>query len=278
MLVRRCYLNPSAFAQFRPYFVCSGFQVVDCPSYTASGKNGADIQMVMDVLDTLEHKTYFDEFILLSGDSDFTPLLYRLRAHDRRTVVLPLGMSATAYRSAADVVLTEETFIKRGLLAEPDQVDTVAPIVAPGPADRARSMKAPKPSDSAGAALAGKDACPAPGKQPEQSRYEEIRNEAALYIRDLVMGSDKPVCAATLASQLRDHFGERIEAKWNGAGTFKAFVLGLTPVPGRRFSVSWADSGWFYNSRKHTLPANPKTAVHSSESDGQPSPCLLADG
>ena len=42
-------------------------------------KTGTDIHMVMDVLDTLEHRTRFDEFIVLSGDADFTPVLLRLR-------------------------------------------------------------------------------------------------------------------------------------------------------------------------------------------------------
>ena len=93
----------------------SGFQVVDCPPFTATGKNGADIQMVMDILDALEHKTSFDEFILLSGDSDFTPVLLRLRAHDRRTMILTAGLSAAAYRAACDVILTEEMFVEHAL-------------------------------------------------------------------------------------------------------------------------------------------------------------------
>jgi hypothetical protein len=46
------------------------------------------------------------------------------------------------------------------------------------------------------------------------------------------MWSDEPVSAATLASELWDHFDERLDATWNGAGTFKAFVLGL-PLEGR---------------------------------------------
>jgi uncharacterized LabA/DUF88 family protein len=54
--------------------------VVDCPPLTQRGKTSADVYMVMDVLDALEHKTEFDEFIILSSDADFTPVLLRLRA------------------------------------------------------------------------------------------------------------------------------------------------------------------------------------------------------
>ena len=64
ILIRRCYLNPKLFYNFRPYFTRSAFSVVDCPPITQRGKNSTDIQMVMDILDLMNHPTRFDEFIL----------------------------------------------------------------------------------------------------------------------------------------------------------------------------------------------------------------------
>ncbi len=58
--------------------------------------------MVMDVRDVLNHDTRFDEFILLSGDADFTPVLHRLRAHARRTVVFANDHTAAPYTAIAD--------------------------------------------------------------------------------------------------------------------------------------------------------------------------------
>lgn len=115
VLVRKCYLNPRTFHTFRPYFTRSAFDVVDCPPLTAQGKNSSDIRMVMDILDTLEHPTRFDEFIILSGDADFTPVLLRLRAHDRRTSVLAVGFAAEAYKSASDCVITDDVFVDQAL-------------------------------------------------------------------------------------------------------------------------------------------------------------------
>jgi hypothetical protein len=115
ILVRRCYLNPKPYARYRPFFTRGAFRVVDCPSLTARDKNSADIQMVMDILDTMNHSTYFDEFIIMSGDADFTPVLLRLRAHDRRTIVLTTGPTAEAYLAACDRVITEEVFVEHGL-------------------------------------------------------------------------------------------------------------------------------------------------------------------
>jgi NYN domain len=133
-LIRRCYLNPKLFYNFRPYFTRSAFSVVDCPPITQRGKNSTDIQMVMDILDLLNHPTRFDEFIILSGDSDFTPVLLRLRAHDRRTAILTIGPIAPAYRAAADLVVSSDTFIEDGLGIVPVPLDeTGVPVEVPPP-------------------------------------------------------------------------------------------------------------------------------------------------
>lgn len=116
ILVRRCYPNPDAgFRRYRSFFTSAAFSVIDCPSMTRAGKNSADIYMVMDILDTLNHRTNFDEFIIFSGDSDFLPVLLRLRAHDRRTMTLAIDFMPPAYRAACDVVISEETFIEEAL-------------------------------------------------------------------------------------------------------------------------------------------------------------------
>ena len=120
VLVRRCYLNPRTFHSYRPYFIRSAFSVIDCPNLTDKGKNSSDIHMVMDIIDTLSHHTRFDEFIILSGDADFTPVLLRLRAHDRRTAILTIGPAAEAYKAACDRVISEDVFIEDALGVLPE--------------------------------------------------------------------------------------------------------------------------------------------------------------
>jgi len=115
ILIRRCYLNPQSFHWSRPFFIRAGFEVVDTPALTAQGKTSADVQMALDMVDTLNHTTRFDEFILFSGDADFTPVLRRLREHDRRTIVLATGPTAVAYRSVCDQVVDEERFVEQAL-------------------------------------------------------------------------------------------------------------------------------------------------------------------
>lgn len=114
-LVRRCYANPLSFGRFRASFVRSGFEVIDTPPLTQHGKTSADVHMVIDILDTLALPTRLDEFLICSGDADFTPVLIRLRKHDRRTTVLAVGPAASAFMAASDVQIPEALLLERGL-------------------------------------------------------------------------------------------------------------------------------------------------------------------
>jgi hypothetical protein len=116
ILVRRCYANPSLMRYFRGAFLRAGFQIIDCPSLTGRGKNSADITMVIEALDLIGHETRFDEFIVLSSDADFTPLLTRLRLHDRRSIIYSNAVTASAYRALCDGMVEEEALI--ALLAD----------------------------------------------------------------------------------------------------------------------------------------------------------------
>ncbi|MDR3495151.1 MAG: NYN domain-containing protein [Ancalomicrobiaceae bacterium] len=133
ILMRRCYANPAVMRYFRGYFTRSGFQIVDCPPLTGRGKNSADIYMVVDMLDALRHETHFDEFIILSGDADFTPVLLRLRAYDRSSIIYSNAVTATAYKSLCDGMITEERLID--LTAGPDdsEEEAVSPVQGPPP-------------------------------------------------------------------------------------------------------------------------------------------------
>ena len=124
IVMSRCYGNPvprrnatdnstdmNSFPFVRHHFLRAGFEVIDCPPLTAQLKNSADIRMVMDVRDMLTHETRFEEFILLSGDADFTPVLHRLRAHARRTVVFANDHTAQPYTAISDGEIREADLI-----------------------------------------------------------------------------------------------------------------------------------------------------------------------
>jgi hypothetical protein len=140
VLVRRAYLNPNGtvpdpkpsggadgplvpISQYRTPFTRAGFEVIDCPRFINT-KNGADIRIVIDALDLLASPTRYDEVIIASSDSDFTPLLIRLRAQDRRTTIITAGSVAVPYGAAADRHITGPELI--ALLSPPLAVDRTA--------------------------------------------------------------------------------------------------------------------------------------------------------
>jgi len=124
ILVRRCYLNPQVYQRFRPYFNLAGFEIIDCPALTSGGKTSTDIHMVLDIVDLLQHEAHYDEFIVLSADADFTPVLRKLRRWDRRTTVLAIGFPSAAYRASADLVIDQDEFVRGALgMAKPQEAD-----------------------------------------------------------------------------------------------------------------------------------------------------------
>ncbi|WP_308121873.1 NYN domain-containing protein, partial [Actinotalea ferrariae] len=129
-LIRACYLNPSAFSQFRPNFTRAGFSVVDCPSLTQQGKSSADINLVLDAVDALAASTHYDEFVILSADADFTPLALRCRAADRRVTIITAGPAASAYRAVADTVVTADELAE--LVRHPDSAADADDLVTMG--------------------------------------------------------------------------------------------------------------------------------------------------
>jgi NYN domain len=145
IVMNRCYGNPvprrnphdnstdmNSFPFVRHHFLRAGFEVIDCPPLTAQLKNSADIRMVMDVRDLLMHDTYFDEFIILSGDADFTPVLIRLRAHARRTVIFANEFTAAPYTAICDGEVRETNLIELILAGElPDNSGEELPGAAP---------------------------------------------------------------------------------------------------------------------------------------------------
>src|SRR4029078_1999898 len=121
------------FGRFRPDFSRAAFEVVDCPALTSGGKTSSDIHMVIDILDALHHDTHFDEFVILSGDADFTPVLLRLSKHDRRSAVLAVGPASAAYKAACDQLIDEDTFLEEAIGADGSGRPGAAAYPAPAP-------------------------------------------------------------------------------------------------------------------------------------------------
>ncbi len=210
VLVRRCYLNPNWYQQYRHAFLRAGFEIVDCPPVTSQGKTSTDIHMVLDIIELLQHETRYDEFIVLSADADFTPVLRKLRRYDRRTSVLAIGFPSAAYQASADLLIDERLFIEEALGLDGEHADGAETRPTPGTPQAVVAT----------AEFAAPAAADLPALDAAQVADIAHRIEAA------VAQSAHPVPAGPLALRLRQAYGPALDT-WNGHGLFKPFFRSL---------------------------------------------------
>lgn len=251
VLVRRCYLNPQAYQRFRPSFNLAGFEIIDCPALTSEGKTSTDINMVLDIVDLLQHEAHYDEFIVFSADADFTPVLRKLRRWDRRTTVLAIGFPSAAYRASADLLIDQDDFVRNALNF--DETATLAPVETQ---------------------LAGPSA-------------SECTPVALQLIRQAVREASVPVSLAKIASLLLNRIEGLDASSWAGFGSFRSLLESLELGP---LVVCWESGGTIRDPQRHALPSrqNPGTgngkfgtlqdiAIETIRAEvakaGQPMPC-----
>ena len=86
IVFKRAYCDWGKYRNVVREFHKHGIELVDIPQSKASGKNSADIHMVVDTLDLCYQKPHIDIFALISGDSDFSPLVAKLKENDKRVI------------------------------------------------------------------------------------------------------------------------------------------------------------------------------------------------
>ncbi len=90
IVVKKAYCDWDRYKEFKAAMHEAAFEMIEIPHVRMSGKNSADIRMVVDALDLCYTKAHVDTFVILSGDSDFSPLVSKLRENDR--IVIGVGV------------------------------------------------------------------------------------------------------------------------------------------------------------------------------------------
>ena len=86
IVFKRAYCDWSRYDDSVREFHAQGVELIDIPQSKMSGKNSADIRMVVDALDLCYSKQHIDMFALISGDSDFSPLVSKLKENNKRVI------------------------------------------------------------------------------------------------------------------------------------------------------------------------------------------------
>ncbi len=90
IVVKKAYCDWERYKEYKPTMHEASFEMIEIPHVRMSGKNSADIRMVVDALDLCYTKEHLDTFVILSGDSDFSPLVSKLRENDK--IVIGIGV------------------------------------------------------------------------------------------------------------------------------------------------------------------------------------------
>jgi uncharacterized protein (TIGR00288 family) len=90
IIVKKAYCDWDRYEKYKDTMHHAAFELIEIPHVSKSGKNSADIRMVVDALDLCYTKTHVDTFVILSGDSDFSPLVSKLRENNK--IVIGVGV------------------------------------------------------------------------------------------------------------------------------------------------------------------------------------------
>ena len=149
IVVKKAYCDWSRYKEFKAAMHEASFELIEIPHLRQSGKNSADIRMVVDALDLCYTKQHVDTFVIISGDSDFSPLVSKLRENNK--VVIGVGVK----NSTSDLLIANcDEFIYYDDLVrvkpprQPSRGRAAAakPAAAkPAPGRAAKAAKPPRP-------------------------------------------------------------------------------------------------------------------------------------
>jgi uncharacterized LabA/DUF88 family protein len=86
IVTKKAYCDWGRYSEFKRSLHEAAFELIEIPHVRQSGKNSADIRMVVDALDLCYTKGHVDTFVIISGDSDFSPLVSKLRENAKKVI------------------------------------------------------------------------------------------------------------------------------------------------------------------------------------------------
>jgi NYN domain-containing protein/OST-HTH/LOTUS domain-containing protein len=101
IVVKKAYCDWDRYKEFKAPMHGASFELIEIPHVRQSGKNSADIRMVVDALDLCYTKAHVDTFVIVSGDSDFSPLVSKLRENDKTVIGVGVKKSTSDLLVAA---------------------------------------------------------------------------------------------------------------------------------------------------------------------------------
>ncbi len=150
IVVKKAYCDWERYKEFKATMHEAAFELIEIPHVRQSGKNSADIRMVVDALDLCYTKAHVDTFVIISGDSDFSPLVSKLRENNKYVIGIGVKDSTSDLLSANcdefifydDLVRVQEARKKQAAKKAPAKVKTATAKPAENKADDDKRQEA----------------------------------------------------------------------------------------------------------------------------------------
>jgi len=147
IVVKKAYCDWDRYKSFKAPMHEASFELIEIPHVRQSGKNSADIRMVVDALDLCYTKSHVETFVIISGDSDFSPLVSKLRENDK--VVIGVGVK----NSTSDLLIANcdefifyDDLVREKKKAAPRKAPARAAAGTAKPAAKAAALETPAPA------------------------------------------------------------------------------------------------------------------------------------
>jgi uncharacterized protein (TIGR00288 family) len=144
IVVKKAYCDWSRYKEFKAAMHEASFELIEIPHVRQSGKNSADIRMVVDALDLCYTKPHVDTFVVISGDSDFSPLVSKLRENNKTVIGVGVKNSTSDLLIAnCDEFIYYDDLVRR-------QPARAQPAREGSPRSRAARSESAKPAEPSG--------------------------------------------------------------------------------------------------------------------------------
>jgi len=180
IVVKKSYCDWDRYKEFKGGMHEAAFELIEIPHVRQSGKNSADIRMVVDALDLCYTKSHVDTFVIISGDSDFSPLVSKLRENNK--VVIGVGVK----KSTSDL-----------LIANCDEFIFYDDLV--------REAAKPKPKSKRAPAKTSRQTAPEGEKKTEEDKQQQALDWVLETVEDLLeeRGEEEKVWGSMVKQALK---------------------------------------------------------------------------
>ncbi len=142
IVVKKAYCDWERYKEFKAGMHQAGFELIEIPHVKQSGKNSADIRMVVDALDLCYTKTHVDTFVIISGDSDFSPLVSKLRENNKGVIGVGVKNSTSDLLMAnCDEFIYYDDLVREQKPRRAPRKRTAAQAAAASPAPESKESK-----------------------------------------------------------------------------------------------------------------------------------------